>query len=59
MNKAWSFFWLVVAICIAFTILMSLIEPYVGVIVLLFCLGVVSFVGYKVYAHVNSRRSHY
>lgn len=49
MKKAWSFFWLVVASCVAAVIISSAIAPYVGTIVLLVSLIVVCFVGYRVY----------
>lgn len=59
MKKAWSFFWLVVASIMAITILVSIIEPYLWVIVTLFVLGVLSFVGIKVYRYIVEARRHY
>lgn len=32
MKRAWSFFWLVVASCIALAIISSWVKPYVGLI---------------------------
>ncbi|MFC7945254.1 hypothetical protein ACFUPZ_18515 [Microbacterium oxydans] len=59
MKKAWSFFWLVVASIMAITILVSLIEPYLWIIITLFVLGVLSFVGTKVYRYIVEARRHY
>ena len=59
MKKLWSFFWLVIASIIAVTIVLSLIEPFIPLIITLFVLGVLSFVGIKVYRYIVEARRHY
>lgn len=59
MKKLWSFFWLVIASVIAVTIVLSLIEPYLWILITLFVLGVLSFVGIKVYRYIVEARRHY
>lgn len=59
MSRAWSFFWLVVASCMAIVILMELLRPYLWAIVtvVMVALGVV--VSMKVYRSLVSRRRHF
>lgn len=59
MKKLWSFFWLVIASVIAVTIVLSLIEPFIPLIITLFVLGVLSFVGIKAYRYIVEARRHY
>ena len=53
MKKLWSFFWLVVASCIAFSIIASLIAPYlwmIGLVLVVVVLGVVGFKAWRLYS---------
>ncbi|MEU2203599.1 hypothetical protein AB0P19_06855 [Microbacterium oleivorans] len=59
MNKAWSFFWLVVAWCVGLTILAAIIAPYLWIIVLILSVGLVVFIGVKIYRALASRRTHF
>lgn len=59
MKKAWSFFWLVVAACIAFTILVEVIKPYLWLIAALILIAVSAFVVTKIRQFIRSRRTHY
>lgn len=59
MNKAWSFFWLVVAWCVGLTIIAAIIQPYLGIIALIVSVAVVLFFGVKVYRSMTNHRSHF
>ncbi|KUF08440.1 hypothetical protein [Leucobacter sp. G161] len=59
MKKLWSFFWLVVASAIAFTIISQMVSPYIPVIAALFVIGVVLTISYKVYKYRRSGRRNF
>lgn len=58
-KKAWSLFWLTVASIIAISVLAAVIEPYLGVILLLFVVGVAATVIYKVWRIFRSGKGKY
>lgn len=59
MRNAWSFFWLLVAIIIAITVLAAIVQQYLGVIIAVVSVAVLLFIGWKVYVYIASGRSRY
>jgi len=58
-NKAWGILWLVVAWCIALSIITSLLAPYLWIIAVIVLVGGIVFVGINVWRFFASRRSHF
>ena len=59
MRKAWSFLWFVVVACIALVIILSAIEPYVWLIMLILVLTAIAWLSVKAYRLFSGRRGHF
>lgn len=59
MKKLWSFYWFVIACFVAGAIIASMVEPYMGIIMLVLLLACVGFIVGKVYTTLSTRRRHF
>jgi hypothetical protein len=59
MSKLWSFLVWVIAAVITLTVVLSIIEPYVWIILLVISGVVVGAIAFRVWRHLSSRRGQY